>query len=189
MAVSKKIINYLESNKVKYDLVEHRQVYTAWDLSQTLHISPSSVAKTVIIKFKNKVPAIAILPADKNLDFKKISNIAFDSVKKIEKKLAKYDLKDIVPLEWNWPNSMLKGKSYDAKFASEKWIKEKITKKPASVPPFGKMYKMPVFMDKKLIKEKYIYIPSGDFRVSIKISPKQYVKLESPIEGNFSIKK
>ncbi len=187
MAVSKKLINYLEKNKARYELVEHKVVYTAWDLSQTLHISPKQVAKSVVVKFKDKVPALAVLPADKNIDMKKIANIAYNNVKQIERRMAKED--GVVPKEWNWPSHFLKGKSYKAFFAKERWIKDKLLGKPGSIPPFGKLLKMPVFMDKVLEKEKHIFLPSGDFKIAIKITPKEYIRLEEPVLGRFSVKK
>ena len=40
MAILKSVLNLLDKNKIKYEVIEHRKVFTAWDLSQTEHIKP-----------------------------------------------------------------------------------------------------------------------------------------------------
>ncbi len=35
MPIAKKLLNHLEKNKIKYDVLEHKVVYTAYDLAQT----------------------------------------------------------------------------------------------------------------------------------------------------------
>lgn len=72
--ISKKILNYLEKNKIKYEIVPHKTVYTAYDLAQTLKKKMSEIAKTVIIK-ADKDYFLAVIPADRQIDFKKVKKI------------------------------------------------------------------------------------------------------------------
>jgi len=81
MAVPKKIINFLEKSKIKYEIIEHKTVYTAHDKAQTLRVPEKMVGKTLVLKMNGKL-AIALIPANKNLDIKKIKNLA--KAKKIE---------------------------------------------------------------------------------------------------------
>jgi Ala-tRNA(Pro) deacylase len=77
MAVPKKIINFLEKAKVKYKIIKHKTVFTAFDKSQTLKVPEKIVGKTLILKANNSL-VFVLIPASKSLDLKKIK-------KKIEK--------------------------------------------------------------------------------------------------------
>lgn len=81
MAIPKKIINYLEKNKIKYEAIAHKTVYTAYDLAQTLKIKLQEITKTLIIK-TDKGYAIVVLPASMMLDLAKLKKLL--QAKKIE---------------------------------------------------------------------------------------------------------
>lgn len=73
--------------------------------------------------------------------------------------------------------------------AKEKDIKLKLKTKVGLIAPFGLLYNIPVFLDKKLAKNKKINLPAGSYTESIEINLKDYIKLESPAMGAFSKKK
>lgn len=95
MPAPKKIINFLEKNKIKYEVLKHKTVYTAHDKAATLKVPEKIVGKTLILKRDGKL-IFALISADKNLDknkFKKISK-----AKKIEfatEKLIKNKFKGV----------------------------------------------------------------------------------------------
>jgi Ala-tRNA(Pro) deacylase len=60
----KSLEKLLKTNKIKYELMEHRKVYTAWDEAQTQHVNPKEVAKAVVVRLDKNL-AIAVLPAAK----------------------------------------------------------------------------------------------------------------------------
>ena len=183
MAIPKKVINFLEKGKalpaaclpdrqgrqVKYEILKHRTVYTAFDKAKTLKISEKMVGKTLVLKM-NPVGsrrlsfgasgklAVVLIPANKKLDKGKIKK--FVKTKKIE-------------------------------FASERLIKNKFKGvKVGAIPPFGNLWGMKTFIDNSLVKEKEIILNSGDYNFSIKISSNQLKKiLPDAIFGNFSEKK
>lgn len=155
MPIPKKIINYLDKNKVNYEVVEHRKVFTAYDAAQTLHVKVSQIAKNLLIK-AGKTYVLAILPADRNLDFSKLGKIAG---------AAKVSL-------------------------PKEGVMQKLFKvKPGALPAFGGVYKIPVFLDKALLKETKLIFSSGSFTESIKMSLSTYKKLEQPQVGAFSVAK
>ena len=167
MKISQKIINFLEKEGIKYQTLEHKTVYTAFDKSATLKIDLKEIAKSIILKGDNLF-FIVIISGNKNIDkekFKKVLNVV--RKKKREKLIKKID------------------------FASEKWIKNYFKgTKIGSVPPFGKLYKLPVFIDKPLLKNKNIYFSSDNYNNSIIITPKEFIKTtENLFEGNFSVPK
>lgn len=61
--------------------------------------------------------------------------------------------------------------------------------KPGALPAFAGVYKLPVFVDKSLFKEKKLVFSSGSFTESIEMTAANYKKLENPHEGNFSVAK
>jgi Cys-tRNA(Pro) deacylase len=75
MPIPQKIIKFLEEAKVKYEPIEHRTVYTAFDKAATLKVKPKIVGKTLLVKL-DKNPALVLIPANKNLDKEKLRKIA-----------------------------------------------------------------------------------------------------------------
>jgi len=73
--------------------------------------------------------------------------------------------------------------------AKEKDIEKNMKTKVGLLAPFGSLYKIPVFMDKKLAKNKKLNLPAGSYTESVEISTKDYSKLESPTMGSFSKKR
>jgi len=85
MAVPKKVLNFLEKSKIKFEIIEHKKVFTAFDKSQTLKVPQKIVGKTLVLKADKKL-ILALIPANKKLDLRKLKKFG----KKIE--LAKESL-------------------------------------------------------------------------------------------------
>jgi len=164
MSVSKKIIKFLEEAKIKYELIEHRTVYTAYDKASTLKVPQKTVGKTLLIKCDNQA-VIVLIPANKNLaqlKFKKAIN--------------------------NWRKKQKEKSVKKIGFISEQWMKKNLKGiKVGAVPPFGNLWKMPTFAARELFNNPKIIVNSGEYNLSIKISPSSFKKLVSDlIIGNFS---
>ncbi len=152
MAIAKKLLNYLDKNKVKYEVVEHRKVFTAYDAAATMHKKLSQIAKNLLVK-ADKDFIMAILPASRNLDLKKLAKAA--GAKKAE-------------------------------LPSERVMTNRFKVKPGALPAFGGLYKLPVYVDRSLLKEKKVVFSSGDFQASIEMSVKDYLKLEQVEKGRIA---
>jgi len=81
MAIPKKITNYLDKAKIKYDKLEHRVVYTAHDLAATLKEKMQNIAKTLLVKVDKRYVLI-VLPAHYKLDMAAVKK--FYKAKKAE---------------------------------------------------------------------------------------------------------
>ncbi len=171
MAVLKRLTNLLEKAKVKYEIIKHKTVYTAMDKAETLHINPKNVAKTVVVKIGKGKHILALIPANKNLDKvqlkKTINNWLKKTAKAVKVKKAAETVKEI-------------------NFATEAWMRKNIKGKIGATPPFGKLFKMPTFIDRSLLRAKKLIINTGDYEHSIEIPSKQIEKVESLIKGSFS---
>lgn len=89
MPVPKPLVKFLDKHGIKYDVLEHKTVYTAYDLSQTLRRELKEIAKTLAIKADQQY-IIVVLPASHRADLAQLKKIL--GVKKLEilkeKKLA-----------------------------------------------------------------------------------------------------
>ncbi len=102
------------------------------------------------------------MPADYNLDFKKLGKcIGMQTGKKVKV----------------------------VKIPGEK-VMEKIVKvKAGAMSAFGKVHELPVVMDKGLTKTKKAVFSSGSFNHSIEMLVKDFAKLENAVLGSFGVKK
>lgn len=161
-SIPSKVLKFLEKSRVKFEPVKHKTVYTAYDKAATLRIKPNIVGKTLVLKTDSDVTMV-LIPGNKNLDkvkFQKVLNI------------------------WRKKQGMKLVKKID--FISETVMKNKFAGiKLGAIPPFGKLFGLPAFIDKELTKEKNILVNTGIYEESFKVSPKIFDKLET-ITGVFS---
>lgn len=151
MAVSKKVLAHLKAGKIKFDVVEHRKVYTAYDLAQTLGEKLEKVGKAVLVEAelpklqkKGKSYFVLVLPASYRVDLKKLKK-------------------------------ELKAKS--AALAPERVMK-KFGIKAGELTPFGAIHKLEVLLDKGLLKGKEILLSAGSFTDSVRLKVKDLHRLE-----------
>ena len=161
--IAKNLEKLLKQSKIKHKIVEHRKVFTAFDAASTQHLKTAEVVKAVLLKGKNL--HMAVLPSGHNCDFKTLSKLVGEKVSMAREK-------DIIKL-------------FSAKGVSASGGKTKV----GLLSPFGSLFKIPVYIDKKILKNKKINLPAGSYTESVIISVKDYLKLENPTPGNFSIKK
>ncbi len=167
------IQNFLNKNKIKYELIEHRTVYAATDKAATLAVSPGKitpamVGKTVIVSLDNKDYALGLIPANKNLDKNKV----LAAFSKLRQKKEKKSYKKI-------------------DFATEKWMKANLKGvKLGATPPLGVFYHLPFFIDNILAKQSKIIVNAGEYELSLKLSPASLIKLNlDTAKGSFSMAK
>lgn len=61
--------------------------------------------------------------------------------------------------------------------------------KPGAIHAFGSLYKIPVLVDKALMKAKDAIFASGDFMESVRMKVKDYADLEKAVLGSFGVMK
>ncbi len=164
MAVSKKLVKYLDSSKVKYEIIEHRIVYTAHDKAATLRVPEKIIGKTLAVKFARDY-GLVLIPADKNLDKAKLKKLVNASRKKEKQKAVE-----------------------NVDFAKENWIKKNLKgMKAGAAPPLGILWKLPTFAEKSFLNNPKIIINGGDYKFSISVSGANFKKLLPDLTiGSFS---
>jgi Ala-tRNA(Pro) deacylase len=168
--IPQKITKFLEKNKIKYEPVKHRTVYTAYDKAATLKVKASVIGKTLVLKTDpstqlrtSKNLVVVLIPGNKNLDKVKLQKI-LNILRK------KQGIKPVKKID----------------FISETVMKNKFKGvKLGALPPFGDLWKLPTFIDGGLLKEKNIFVNTGSYESSFKVSSKIFEKL-GYIKGSFS---
>lgn len=156
-----KLVKYLDKAGVKHDVLEHKTVYTALDVATTMKKKLDEVAKSLLVK-ADKDYYLILLPADYNLDFKKLGKcVGMQTGKKVKV----------------------------IKIPGEKVMEELLKIKAGALSAFGGFHKLPVMVDKGLAKAKKAVFSSGSFNHSVEMMVKDFVKLENAILGSFGIKK
>jgi len=86
MPIPKKLEKFLNENKVKYEPITHKTVFTAYDKAQTLKVPEKIIGKTLTVKL-DKNYGLVLIPANRNLDkmkFKKTAKVkSMDFVKEV----------------------------------------------------------------------------------------------------------
>jgi Ala-tRNA(Pro) deacylase len=74
MGVPTRLIDFLNQNKARYEVLHHPEAFTAQELAAIEHVKGRSHAKVVMVK-SGKELVMAVLPADLRLDLEKLSRI------------------------------------------------------------------------------------------------------------------
>lgn len=145
-----KVVNYLKKNKVKYEELSHRTVYTAYDLAQTLGRKLGEVVKTLVVKI-DKGHALVVLPASHQVDFKALKKAT--GAKKVD-------------------------------IDRENMMTKLFKVKPGAISPFhGPLHKLPVYIDKAVLKAQKSVVQAGSFEHSLHMKTKDLLKV---VEGKLA---
>lgn len=74
MPISKRLLHALEKHRVKYHVLPHKTVYTAYDLAATLREGVEKVAKTLLVRADRRY-VLVVLPAHLRLDLPKLAKV------------------------------------------------------------------------------------------------------------------
>ena len=169
-----KIKKFLESEKIKFLIAEHRKVYTAFNAAETQHVKSNEVVKTVLVKLSNTDFVLVAVPAGKRIDLKKIAKAINAQAATNHKLLVKEHPK------------LKKPKVVTAKLGSEKDITNKLKTKVGLISPFSQVYGLMLLLDKKLLKNKSLLISGGSYTESVKVKTSDFVKHMVGIQGKFT---
>ena len=71
MPIPKPLEQYLKKNNIRYDVVAHKIVFTAYDLAATLREKMERIGKTLLVKTDSGY-VLVVLSANRRLDFGKL---------------------------------------------------------------------------------------------------------------------
>lgn len=80
MPIPAKVQSYLKKLKIKHDVVEHKTVFTVYDLAQTTKLKLNTIVKTLLVK-ADKEYKLVVLPAHRRLNIDALKKLL--GVKKV----------------------------------------------------------------------------------------------------------
>ena len=155
MPVPKSVLAHLKKHKIKFEVVPHKTVYTAYDLAQTLGEKLENIAKTLLVKVE--------LP-------------------KIEKQGKRYYMV-AVPASYRIDLKAVQKylKALKAELASEKEM-AKLGMLPGAGTPFVSMYKdVGLLMDHSLARVSKGLVRAESFTDSLRVKLKDLIKSEQAL--------
>lgn len=204
--MDKKIQKFLEAEGLKFEVIKHRKVYTAFNAAETQHINPKEVVKTVLVKFDKPLAFVTEIPTE--APAKKVAKTTKAPTKAVQPKVEKFslvlvavpagkhlDFKKIDAFVFDVQTKLYKKLvkqnpklpkpiKVKSSIAKEKDIAAKLKTKYLLAPL--EIYDLPLFMDKKLTLNKNVIFTAGSFTESVKVPSKQFFKAVEPILGAFS---
>jgi Ala-tRNA(Pro) deacylase len=66
-----KLVEFLDSNRVKYVTIGHSTAYTAPEIAASAHVKGKELAKTVIVQIDGRM-AMAVLPSSYHVDLERL---------------------------------------------------------------------------------------------------------------------
>ncbi|MEK7546140.1 MAG: YbaK/EbsC family protein [Patescibacteria group bacterium] len=157
MAVAKPLLKYLDKAEIKYEIVPHKKVYTAYDLAQTLGEKLDGIAKTLLVKVE--------LP-------------------KVDKKGKHYIL--VIPASYRANFQKIKKhlKAKKVSMAVEKTLKS-LKLNPGAITPFGGYHKLEILLDKALLKSQKVLASAGAHTEALRVKVRDLHEKEGATLGQF----
>ncbi len=155
--IPKPILKYLDGKKIKYEIVPHKKVFTAYDLAQTLGHDLGKIVKTLLLEIdlpkmgKKGAYYVLAIPASYRADFNKIKKA-------------------------------LKAKKVS--IAAEKAMK-KLGIEPGALHPFTGLHKTELLLEKALLKTEKAIVRAGSLTESLRMKVKDLHKHENAILGAY----
>ena len=149
--VSEKIVAYLQRHDVAYEGLEHPPAASALDYQKTLGTQLQQQAKSLFVRFKKRGE-------------KGFAVVAVPAQKQV-------DLERI--------RDLLGATS--VKLAVKPQLEALTGCGFGELPPLGKLFEVPLLMDRDLLAEERVYFNAGRLDYSVAIDPKEIQRLEEPI--------
>jgi Ala-tRNA(Pro) deacylase len=143
-----RIVKYLNSNGVEYEVIRHRPAASAEEYHQALGTRYEQQAKSIFLRVKRageKRFAVLTIQAQKRADLRRAA-------------------------------ALLGGR--EAKMATREQLQQRTGCTFGELAPFGRLYHVPVLIDADLLTQDEIYFNAGDLSISLRMDPNAVRDLE-----------
>jgi Ala-tRNA(Pro) deacylase len=76
MALNDRLKHFLAQQKIEYDTLPHREVFTAQEVAATTHVPGRQLAKVILVREDGKGYLMAVLPASCRLDVSTLTAVS-----------------------------------------------------------------------------------------------------------------
>jgi Ala-tRNA(Pro) deacylase len=74
MQIPNRLLEFLDANKVRYEILHHPEAFTAQERAAVEHVKGRNHAKVVMVR-ANDGPLMLVLPADQRVDMEKLDKL------------------------------------------------------------------------------------------------------------------
>lgn len=146
-----RLVKYLDDSKIPFESIEHPSAASAGDYQRIVGTRLEQQAKALFIRYKK--PGV-----------KGFAIIAVAAQKQADLELIRKLLH-----------------ANEIRLGSAEQLKEATGCNYGELPPFGKLFSLPLFFDRELLTEEKIFFNAGKLTASITLNPHHLVKIEEPI--------
>lgn len=151
--ISLRVRELLDTQKVPYEVLEHREAYTAQGVAAAVPVSGWSMAKVVLVRDEDEGYMLAVLPASCHVDLARLRRLS---------------------------------DRHHLSFATEEEMNRLFPDcATGAIPPFGRLYGMPVYVDSCFPHNKEIVFQAGNHHEVVRMSYALFEALARPTIADF----
>ncbi len=155
MAMSERLRRQLELLNVRYEILPHREVFTAQEVAATTHVPGRLLAKPIVVREGEGRYYMVVVTAPQRVDLAAI----------------------------HWNTGRPKGR-----LANEREIAGLFPDcELGAMPPVGRLYDMPTYIDEEFRHHEDIYLQSGNHHEVVKMKFADFEKVAGPFAGEFEL--
>jgi Ala-tRNA(Pro) deacylase len=151
--ISPRVRAFLDDERVRYEVLAHRQAYTAQGVAHSVHTSGWKVAKVLLVRDSEAGHLLAVLPASCQLDIERLRRVTDRPGLELAPELEMSRL---------FPDCV-----------------------PGAIPPFGRLYGMPVYVDSCFPHTHEVVFQAGTHREVVRMPYLVYEALARPTIADF----
>ena len=153
MSVNGRLLALLARDRIEYELVPHREAFTAQEVAQTTHIRGRRLAKVVLVRAgrAGKLAGgylMAVVPASAHVDLELLARVSGHEHLELA---SEGEIQGVFP---------------DCE--------------PGAMPPFGNLYGIPSYLDTCLAREQDITFQAGNHHEVVRMTFPDYERLAGP---------
>jgi Ala-tRNA(Pro) deacylase len=138
---------------VPYEILPHREAFTARQVAQSTHVAGRLLAKVVVVHESTGVFLMAVVPADEHVD---LGTLTYMTGWPLDRLATEHELKSLFP---------------DCEVGA--------------MPPFGRLYDMPMYVDTRFHDHDEIYFQAGNHHEVVRMSFDDFRKAAGPFSGEY----
>lgn len=147
MTILRRLKDYLDGQKVRYQVLTHQEAYSAPEIAQALHVPGKELAKVVMVKVGERF-VMTVLPANWKVDLRRLKEVFGTS----HVRLATEE-----EFQGLFPDCQV-----------------------GTMPPFGNLYGLEVYVDQSLTQDEAIVCQAGTHVDAVKLRYQDFANLVRP---------
>jgi len=155
MALYERLRKLLDEKRVPYELMSHREAFTAQEVAQASHVAGRLLAKAIVVRESESRFYMAVVSAPQHVD---LTNMHRMTGRPKGRLATEDELRRLFP---------------DCEIGA--------------MPPIGKLYGMPLYVDEEFRSHDDIYFQAGNHHEVVRMRFDDFEKIAGPFTGEFAV--